>query len=93
MSYLDNLFTNGQTDGRTDGQTLLVPKVAIATEKSRHGFAVFRPKFYIVNNRVKKMFFDDYIKQGGMKEYKEWVKSRWFSKRPVISAQIGKSRN
>ena len=45
------------------------------------------------NNRVKKMFFDDYIKQGGMKEYKEWVKSRWFSKRPVISAQIGKSRN
>ena len=27
-SYLDNLFTDRQTDGRT----LLVPKVAIATE-------------------------------------------------------------
>ena len=33
--YLDNLFTDRQTDGQTDGRTLLVPKVAIATEKSK----------------------------------------------------------
>ena len=32
-SYLDNLYTNKQTDKQTDGRTLLVPKVAIATEK------------------------------------------------------------
>ena len=32
-SYLDNLFTDRQTNGQTDGRTLLVPKVAIATEK------------------------------------------------------------
>ena len=31
-SYLDNLFTYKQTDKQTNGQTLLVPKVAIATE-------------------------------------------------------------
>ena len=35
-SYLDNLFTNGQTNKQTDGQTLLVPKVAIATEKTEN---------------------------------------------------------
>ena len=32
QSYLDNLFTNKQTNGRT----LLVPKVAIATEKQHN---------------------------------------------------------
>ena len=34
-SYLDNLMTNRQTNKQTDGQTLLVPKVAIATEKDK----------------------------------------------------------
>ena len=38
-SYLDNLYTDRQTDkqtnGQTDGRTLLVPKVAIATENGQ----------------------------------------------------------
>ena len=45
------------------------------------------------NRRVKRMFFDDYIKQGGTKEYKVWGESRWFRKRPFIPSRIGNSRN
>ena len=41
------------------------------------------------NSRVKKRFYQNYVSQGGSKEYKPWAKSRWFSRRPVVSTNAG----
>jgi len=36
------------------------------------------------NSRVKKKFHQDYLKQGGTKEFKDWAKARWYSKKPEV---------
>ena len=40
------------------------------------------------NKRVKLMFYENYIKQGGIKDIKAWAKARWFSKFPEIPKDI-----
>ena len=36
------------------------------------------------NHRVKKMFFEDYMRQGGTKEFKDWSRHRWLTQRPAV---------
>jgi len=36
------------------------------------------------NSRVKKRFYEDYLSQGGTKEFKAWAKARWYNKQPVV---------
>ena len=33
---------------------------------------------------LKKMFYQDYINQGGNKDFKTWVKTRWFTRKQVV---------
>ena len=44
------------------------------------------------NMRVKKLFYEDYVKQGGKLELKKWSKARWLTKRPMKPAEIGRER-
>ena len=44
------------------------------------------------NMRVKKLFYEDYMKQGGKLEIKKWSKVRWLTKRPIVPAEIGRER-
>jgi len=44
------------------------------------------------NMRVKKLFYEEYLKQGGSLDMKKWSKARWLSKRPTIPAEIGRER-
>jgi len=44
------------------------------------------------NTRVKKKFYEYYQNQGGSKELKPWAKTRWFSRRPVVSRDMGPPR-
>jgi len=44
------------------------------------------------NMRVKKLFYEDYVKQGGKLELKKWSKARWLTKRPIVPAEIGRER-
>ena len=48
--------------------------------------------FFKWNFRMKRIFFDDFTVLGGTMEYKEWSKSRWFSRRPASSDHVGWSR-
>jgi len=36
------------------------------------------------NSKVKKKFHQDYLNQGGTKEFKAWAKARWYSKKPLV---------
>ena len=36
------------------------------------------------NLKLKKVFYQDYLHQGGTKEFKTWVKNRWFTRKQVI---------
>jgi len=38
------------------------------------------------NTSIKQKFYKKYLNQGGIKEMKDWEKSRWFSRQPVRSA-------
>ena len=44
------------------------------------------------NMRVKKLFYEEYLKQGGSLDMKKWSKARWLSKRPTIPAEFGRER-
>jgi len=44
------------------------------------------------NAKVKKLFYEEYVKAGGDKELKSWSSSRWFSKKPVVPTVFGKYR-
>jgi len=44
------------------------------------------------NNRVKKLFYNDYICKGGDLDQKTWAQSRWFSKRKELPTGIGRDR-
>lgn len=44
------------------------------------------------NFRMKRLFYDHYTKQGGTKEFKQWSKSRWFNKKPIIPEKTGRAR-
>jgi len=37
------------------------------------------------NSAAKKKFYQNYLHQGGTMEFKVWVKTRWFTKRQVVS--------
>lgn len=36
------------------------------------------------NSKVKRTFHQDYLNQGGTKEFKAWAKARWYSKKPLV---------
>ena len=48
------------------------------------------------NNRVRKLFYEDYVTKGGMKDFKSWCKTkgggRWFAKQEEIPKKIGHER-
>ena len=44
------------------------------------------------NFRMKRLFYDHYTQQGGTKEFKQWSKSRWFNKKPIIPEKTGRAR-
>jgi len=47
------------------------------------------------NNRMKKLFHNDYLERGGEQDFKAWSKSRggrWFSKQEDLPAGIGNDR-
>ena len=51
-------------------------------------FSQERLSFPKWNAKVKKLFYEEYLKAGGNKELKSWSSSRWFSKKPVRSRQL-----
>ena len=44
------------------------------------------------NAKVKKLFYKDYVNEGGMMEFKVWGSKRWFSKQPKLPTIYGKER-
>ena len=44
------------------------------------------------NTRVKKLFYEEYTKQGGEMEMKKWSKTSWLNKKPVLPNEIGRVR-
>ena len=44
------------------------------------------------NTKVKKLFFEDYIRRGGQLEFKAWAGTRWFKKQPQVPTVSGKNR-
>ena len=44
------------------------------------------------NTKLRKLFYEDYVKKGGTKEFKGWKSSRWFSKMPTVTGVYGKNR-
>ena len=44
------------------------------------------------NAKVKKLFYDDYVKNGGEEGMKSWGKDRWFTRRPAIPEVFGRYR-
>ena len=56
------------------------------------GMVSHKQTFTKWNTRMKKRFYEDYLDQGGLKEMKDWAKTRWFSRRPVLPKDIGHDR-
>jgi len=56
------------------------------------GMVSHKQTFTKWNTRMKKRFYEHYLDQGGSKEMKDWAKTRWFSKPPVVPKEIGHDR-
>jgi len=56
------------------------------------GMVSHKQTFTKWNTRMKKRFHEHYLDQGGLKEMKDWAKTRWFSRRPVLPKDIGHDR-
>jgi len=56
------------------------------------GMVSHKQTFTKWNTRMKKRFYEHYLDQGGSKELKDWAKTRWFSRRPVLPKEIGHDR-
>ena len=48
--------------------------------------------FFDWNDRVRRLFYDDYISEGGELQFKDWAGSRGFKKPPVIPTVYGINR-
>jgi len=44
------------------------------------------------NSKLRKIFYEDYTKKGGGKDFPSWSKSRWFSRMPSVSGVFGSYR-
>ena len=60
------------------------------------GHVSMKQTFTRWNNKVKKIFYQDYVTKGGTQEFKSWCKARgagrWFIKQEVIPDKIGLER-
>lgn len=50
--------------------------------------SITKDSFSKWNLAVKKKFYQEYLIQGGSKDFKLWAKSRWFPKRPVSTPPV-----
>ena len=50
--------------------------------------SITKDSFSKWNLAVKKKFYQEYLIQGGSKDFKLWSKSRWFPKRPVSTPPV-----